>query len=300
MAALRCVFLGYLWPLARSIIRSSNTVLLGCGIEPQRIKSQEMMEYCVREGIRWFDARSIRSNVEFDRIVSEGIDLIVVGAFGQILDKRMLDLPRYGVLNFHPSFLPAYKGGSPIEEQILAGDHCGGATLHWMTEQVDEGPIAMREEVYIGNDDDYVTVLNNAVSKAEIMMGRLLSQLPSEWPRQEQASLGQTVFLPRKPEDGLIDWGADVATIYRKVLALGWREWVRFVMVDGELIVRSARIIRRDIMDSPGKILIGSAFFDCRMSEWCSRISGLFFPKSFCRGRGPYTLSRVRLIWDAT
>ena len=255
MAALRCVFLGYLWPLARSIVRSSNAVLLGCGIEPQRAKSQEMMECCVREGIPWFDVRSIRSNAKFDRIVSQGIDLMVVGAFGQILDKRILDLPRHGVLNFHPSFLPAYKGGSPIEEQILAGDHRGGATLHWMTERVDEGPIAMREEVTIGADDDYLTVLNNAVSKAEIMMGRLLTQSPPEWPRQEQPSSGQTVFLPRKPEDGLIDWDADVATIYRKVLALGWRDWVRFIMVDGELMVRRARIVRRDSVGSPGEIL---------------------------------------------
>ncbi len=243
MAALRCVFLGYLWPMAGAIMRSSSAVLVGCGIEPQRTKSQEMIDFCAREGVPWFDARSIRSNMEFNRIIGGGVDLIVVGAFGQMLDKRILAMPRYGVLNFHPSLLPAYQGGSPIEEQILAGDPCGGVTLHWMTEEVDAGPIVMSEGVHIGFDDDYSTVLNNCVSRAEIMMGRLLSRSPSEWPSQAQ------------PEDGLIDWEADVIKTHRIILALGWRNWARFVLADGELVVRKARIFSRDTGGSPGEIL---------------------------------------------
>ena len=255
MAALRCVFLGYLSPMARAINRSSSTLLVGCGIEPQRTKGQEMIDFCEHEGVSWFDAKSIRSNVEFDRLVSGGVDLIVVGAFGQMLDKRILEMPRYGVLNFHPSLLPAYKGGSPIEEQILAGDACGGVTLHWMIEQVDAGPIVMSEGVHIGFEDDYSTVLNNCLSRAEIMMGRLLSMSPSEWPSQAQTTSGQPFYSPRKPEDGLIDWQADVVKTYRIILALGWRNWARAVLADGELLVRKARIISRDILGSPGEIL---------------------------------------------
>jgi methionyl-tRNA formyltransferase len=284
MAALRCIFLGYLWPLARAILRSSSAVLVGCGIEPQRAKSQEMVNFCVHEGVPCFDARSIRSNGEFERLVSGGVDLIVVGAFGQMLDAKILKIPRYGVLNFHPSLLPSYRGGSPIEEQILAGDPKGGVTLHWMAEQVDAGPIVMSEGIHLGFEDDYVTVLNNCVSRGEIMMGRLLRMPPGEWPSQAQTTSDQPIYSPRKPEDGLIDWQADVVKTYRIILALGWRNWARSVLADGELVVRKARIISRNILGSPGEILSNEPGLIVACQNGALELLDYSFPRAFVKG----------------
>lgn len=214
-----------------------------------------MIEFCERENVRWFDARSIRSNVEFDRIVSDGVDLLLVGAFGQILDKRILNVARYGVLNFHPSLLPAYKGGSPIEEQILSGNLSGGVTLHWMTEEVDEGPIVKQEHVEIGLDDDYETVLENCVRKGETIVDELLKQPPDEWPKQDHIQAEQGILSPRNQKDGLIDWTDNAMTIYRKVLAFGWKDWARFIAQDGQLIVRKTKIVNGNISSAPGEIL---------------------------------------------
>jgi methionyl-tRNA formyltransferase len=255
MPPLRCLFLGYLWPIAQAINRSSNAVLVGCGIELQRSKSKEMISFCTREEIPWFDAKGIRANKEFDRIASAKIDLIVVAAFGQILDKRILGIPRYGVLNFHPSLLPAYKGGSPIEEMILAGAAKGGATFHWMVEKVDEGPIVMSEAIVIGPEDDYLTVLANCISKGEAMMGQLLNNPVSQWPRQEQAACAERMYAMHKPEDGLIDWKANIDKTYRTILALGWRDWARATTNEGELVIHKAAIFSREHLGLPGEII---------------------------------------------
>jgi methionyl-tRNA formyltransferase len=255
MPPLRCLFLGYLWPIAHAIKRSSKAVLVNCGVELQRSKTQEMVNFCEREEIPWFDAKSIRSNSEFDRTALQKIDLIVVGAFGQILDKRILGIPRYGVLNFHPSLLPSYKGGSPIEEMILAGDSRGGVTFHWMVEKVDQGPIVMSEEVTIGSEEDYPTVLNNCVNKGEKMMGQLLKIPINEWPQQEQGLSTESQYAMRKPEDGLIDWKTDIEKVHRIILALGWRGWVRAVSEKGELVVRRAKIASRKNLGLPGEII---------------------------------------------
>jgi methionyl-tRNA formyltransferase len=270
--------------MGRALLRSPQAVLLGCGIEPQRLRSQEMREFCEHEGVPWFDARSIRANAKFDRIMSAGVDLIVVGAFGQMLDRRILQVPRYGVLNFHPSLLPAYKGGSPIEEQILAGDPHGGVTLHWMTEQVDEGPTVMSARIDIGPEDDYATVLHNCVSQAEMMLGMLLSQSPLEWPRQAPAASGQGLCSPRKAEDGRLDWDADIITTYRKILALGWREWARFIAADGELIVRQAKISSRANSGSPGEVLSIEPAVRVACRDGVLELLDYSFPRALVKG----------------
>ena len=68
-------------------------------------------------------------------------DLIVVAAYGQIIPKEILKIPRYGCLNVHPSLLPKYRGPSPIQAAILNGDKETGVTIIKMTEKVDAGPI---------------------------------------------------------------------------------------------------------------------------------------------------------------
>src|SRR5271169_2280815 len=66
-------------------------------------------------------------------------DLIVVAAYGQILTKEVLDLPQYGCLNLHASLLPKYRGASPIQGAISAGEKRSGMTIMWMDEGLDTG-----------------------------------------------------------------------------------------------------------------------------------------------------------------
>src|SRR5450755_3438692 len=74
-------------------------------------------------------------------------DLIVVAAYGQILSKEILNLPKYGCLNIHASLLPKYRGASPIHAAVAAGEKQSGVTVMWMDEGLDTGDILLQEPV---------------------------------------------------------------------------------------------------------------------------------------------------------
>src|SRR5947209_1772518 len=105
---LRCVFLGYLWKVARAIHRSPRARLLAAGVEPQRVRSADAARYFEEEKIRTFDARE-GAAAEIEALMNDGIDLLVVGAYGRILRRELIARPRLGTLNVHASLLPAYR-----------------------------------------------------------------------------------------------------------------------------------------------------------------------------------------------
>jgi len=243
-----------MWKIARSLNIADEIELLAAGIEPQRQKSAKAISFFEDNNIRWFDARKIRKNSDVLELFSEA-DVVIVGAFGQILSKELLQAPKYGVLNFHPSLLPSYRGGSPIEEQILRGDTNGGISAHWMTEQVDEGPLVDSKSVKIESIDEYNAVYDKCELAAEKIMLKLASIPLSKWPKEEVSS-NEATFPVRTSEDGIICWSDDAELILRKVRALGWRGWTKSNLDSGELVIRSAKIEQqKEGVYQPGMVI---------------------------------------------
>ena len=174
MKEYKVIFLGYLWPLIEVLQSLKNVSLVGVGLESTRTTSEITRLHCNDSGIETFDASMIRSNSNFNKLLNNGIDMIVVGAFGQILDKKILSSSNYGVINFHPSLLPAYRGGSPIEEMLIRGEKKGGVTLHWMSEEIDKGSIIANAAITISNDDDYMTLLEKGLQEGAYLLKELL------------------------------------------------------------------------------------------------------------------------------
>jgi methionyl-tRNA formyltransferase len=250
----KCIFLGYLEPLVEALRAIEAVDLVSVGLEPIRLKAKSMEQLCKAKGLKYFDASRIRSNEVLDGYLKEGIDIVVVGAFGQMLSNDILKRPKLGVLNFHPSVLPSYRGGSPIEEQILRGDKTGGATLHWMTEGVDEGPIVVKKSFSIGPDDDYASILDRSVSLGAQLLRQLFAAPIEAWPHEEQPN-GAPVYPPRKKDDGLVDWSKDAAEISRIVRAFGWREWARAPLGSGEIVLKRVTVVKSENSAKPGTIL---------------------------------------------
>src|SRR3989344_1749049 len=78
---------------------------------------------------------------------AEGADLGIIAYYGKIIPRAVLELPRHGFLNAHPSLLPRWRGPSPIQAVILAGDKTTGVTIHIATEKPDTGPILAQKEI---------------------------------------------------------------------------------------------------------------------------------------------------------
>lgn len=255
---LRCLFLGYLWKVARAIQQSPRARLLAVGVEPQRARSAEAIRYFLENGVPLFEARKQSPLTQLEELLGSGIDVLVVGAFGRILPPELLARPRFGAINVHCSLLPAYRGGCPIEEQILAGDTHGGVTLHWMTENIDAGPILTSRPLSISSDDAYSDVFERCHTRAELLLAEVLQEHPSRWPRIEQGT-PTPIRRPRDVDDGVIDWGATAFDIKRLVLADGWRGWVRTNLPEGDFVVEQVSVVDAGGGDarSPGSVLVG-------------------------------------------
>jgi methionyl-tRNA formyltransferase len=95
---------------------------------------------------------SLRDNAEFLKLLAGAApDLIVVAAYGKLLPKEILDLPRFGCVNIHASLLPAYRGAAPIQRAVINGERETGVTLMHMAEAMDAGDIIAAERTEIGN-----------------------------------------------------------------------------------------------------------------------------------------------------
>ena len=87
-------------------------------------------------------------------------DLFVVASYGKIIPQELLDIPKYGALNVHPSLLPKYRGASPVPAAILNGDKKTGVTIIKMDEKMDHGPILITKEIGLTGQEDFLTLIN--------------------------------------------------------------------------------------------------------------------------------------------
>ncbi|HLW01083.1 MAG TPA: methionyl-tRNA formyltransferase [Ktedonobacterales bacterium] len=147
-------------------------------------------------------------------------DVIVVAAFGQILRREVLELPRFRCLNVHASLLPRHRGASPITASILAGDAEAGVTIMLMDEGLDTGPMLAQRSIPIAPDD----TTGSLTGKLSHLGAELLLETLPRWvagtitPQpQDDAQATHTGLL--KKEDGIIDWQLPAEVLARQVRA---------------------------------------------------------------------------------
>ncbi len=147
-------------------------------------------------------------------------DLIVLAAYGKIIPQDILDIPRFGCLNLHPSLLPRYRGPSPIQTAILNGDKKTGLTIMLMDEKIDHGPIIAQKELEIMTDDDS-QILEKKLAQlaASFLIEILPDYLQGEIePRpQDESQASYTKILTKR--DGQINWQQSAKQIARQVRA---------------------------------------------------------------------------------
>ena len=181
-------------------------------------------------------------------------DVIVVVAYGQILPRDVLEIPRVACLNLHASLLPRWRGAAPIQGAIAAGDRETGITVMYMNEGLDTGDILLQRKIDILPDEIGGSLHDRL---AEIAPGALLESLrllsSGEAPRVAQDNSLATVAPKLKREDGRIDWNEPAEVIERKIRA--FNPWPgAFTKIEARnLKIFSAAIV--DLSGKPGEIL---------------------------------------------
>ena len=180
----------------------------------------EVKEYAINNNIPVYQPEKIKENVEFiNEIKKLNPDIMCVVSYGKILPKEILELPKYGVVNVHPSLLPKYRGSAPIQWAILNGDKVTGITTMYLDEGMDSGDIILQKEVKI-DDDETSGELWNRLSKigGELLVESLKKIQENEAPRIKQGD-NFTLAPMLDKQMAKIDWenktGSEIKNLVR-------------------------------------------------------------------------------------
>jgi methionyl-tRNA formyltransferase len=149
-------------------------------------------------------------------------DLVILTAYGKIIPSKLLSIPKKGVLNLHPSLLPNWRGATPIQSTILAGNNKTGVSLFLMDEEIDHGPIIQNAEYKIKNVG--ITYLE-LMQELAILGADIIIKTVPKWFEGKIKPIPQDHSLASYchkilPEDEKIDWEKPTIEIDRKVRAL--------------------------------------------------------------------------------
>lgn len=142
------------------------------------LKMSPVKEYALSVNIPVFQPQRVRKNEEVIDILNKlSPDVICVTAYGKILPKEILELPKYGSINVHGSLLPKYRGAAPIQWSIINGESVTGITTMYMDEGMDTGDMLLREEVKIEDADNFETLHDKLMSVGSNLLVKTLDKL---------------------------------------------------------------------------------------------------------------------------
>ncbi|MBI3960916.1 MAG: methionyl-tRNA formyltransferase [Chloroflexi bacterium] len=189
----------------------------------KRLLPSPVKEYALAHGLPVLQPGRLRREPDAMQALADlAPDVMVVAAYGQILPKAVLEIPRFGCLNIHASLLPAWRGASPITTALLAGQTETGVTLMLMDVGMDSGPMLAQAKMAISADDTTASLGERlAAQGATLLVENLPRWLAGEIAPMDQADLPGEVSVCSlvKKEDGEIDWKHPAAHIERMVRA---------------------------------------------------------------------------------
>ncbi|MDQ2992350.1 MAG: methionyl-tRNA formyltransferase [Candidatus Eremiobacteraeota bacterium] len=228
-------------------IFASRTELLGVVTQPdrpsgrgQRLHPTPVKAAALELGLTVYEPVKLRAFCE--EMMGESFDLFGLASYGRILPQALLDLPRLGALNVHPSLLPKYRGATPIQSALRNGEQVTGVSIMLMDAGMDTGEIALQERVPISRDDDYGSLHDRLAGVGAKMLGKAIAAAADgtllHAPQSGEASLTR----PIAPADLVVDWNADARAIVDQVRAFAPRPAAR-----GELHGETVKLLRAHV-----------------------------------------------------
>jgi methionyl-tRNA formyltransferase len=256
-------------PALRALLGAPSIVVALVVTQPDRpagrgrhLTASPVKVLAEEQGLPVFQPERLRGPEVLEHLRAADADLFVIAAYGQLLRQAVLDIPRRGCLNVHPSLLPRHRGPSPIPAAILAGDEETGVTIMLTDRGMDTGPILTQERIPLGREE---TTASLAPRLAALGADLLVRTIPA-WvggaitPRaqDEAVATGSRTF---SRADGALDWSRPALDLERQVRALN--PWPRAYTFDRgkRLLLLNARAIEGEspVSAAPGTVLNGTA-----------------------------------------
>ena len=207
-------------------------------------------------GIEVYQPERVREESCVEYLRGYEPDIIIVEAFGQIIPKAILDMPRFGCVNVHASLLPKYRGAAPIQWAIINGDTVTGVTTQRMAEGIDTGDMIMKQEVIIREDETGGSLfdrLSKTGAKLCVKTMEAIEAGTAVYTSQDESMATHTKKIYK--ELGSIDWSKDAKSI--ECLIRGLDPWPSAYtrLDDRTLKIWKAQVIPANFGDAPGCIV---------------------------------------------
>jgi methionyl-tRNA formyltransferase len=212
----------------QALLAAPEMRVVGVVTQPDRPKGRDLKlqpppvkELATKANVPVLQPERARNEDFIEEIRKLEPDLIAVAAFGQILPKTLLEIPRFGCLNVHTSLLPRYRGAAPIQWAILNGDPETGVTIMKMDEGLDTGDIITQEKTPI-RDEDTSQTLHDRLAQigADLLVRTIPKFIAGKIVPTHQSAEGVVHARKIKREDGVIDWNRPARTIWNRVRGL--------------------------------------------------------------------------------
>jgi len=206
-------------------------------------------------GVPVLQPEKVRAPEFLDALRACGPDLIVVAAYGKLLPKTVLDLPRHGCINVHASLLPRYRGAAPIQWAVLNGDAVTGVTIMQMNEQMDAGDILLQRQTPIEADETYGELQRRLSDLGAPLLLEAIGGLGAGTLTARPQAPAEVRLAPLiKKEDGRLDWRQPAAALARRVRA--FNPWPSgFTTLNGKLLkVHRTRDVGEAAAAAPGTV----------------------------------------------
>jgi methionyl-tRNA formyltransferase len=223
-----------------------------------RLAAPPVKELALARGIPVYQPVKLRDPLVVEELRALAPDLIVVVAYGQILPKSVLEIPRYGCINVHASLLPRYRGAAPINKAVIDGEEVAGVTTMVMDVGLDTGAMLIKRATPIGFEETAGELHDRLALLGREAMEETLERLCAGTLKAEaQDDALSTYAQMLKKEDGRIDWSRSAQAIHNQVRGLD--PWPgAFTHLDGE-VLKIARTRPETGEGEPGTVVSAGA-----------------------------------------
>ena len=234
-----------------------------------------------------YQPESLKTKEVFDKLKNTDPDLILVVAYGLLLPKDILELPKFGCVNIHASLLPRWRGASPMEHAIMSGDKNIGISYMEMSQGLDEGPVYEMHECPLEQNDTLSRVEEKFIQLSEKKLVSFLDNLESGTINHQAQDETKATFSPKIDKRLLqIDWQGNSSTeIIRKINALSSKYGTHTFLGGKRIKIHRAQNFESDVNLDPGYISIK----DDQLVVFCKDASAILIEQVQMEGKNKFS-----------